>query len=518
MVTRSVKSSGLLRGVGLAGAVALSLSLLGGCAAPLLGFVKQTENKPADSTAEVAAEEAKSPSDQTPRGFRDDDVALASDAALSSSTATSSQIQTESIEIPTVPNPLGDGPVSIAQVFSYAREYHPQLRAKAQEIDLARAERLGAGLFANPQLVMDAMGPVDGDDNASLTTRVDFTVPIGGKRQRGMSAAAAAEERARLELAYDTDLVLLEVSDAAATVLYLQELAGLQQEISDINARFAKMQDERAAQNVITDVDRLLAETSAKEAEFERLSTEVTLEQARLLLAQAMGMTQPRPLVLSGVLETPRVPPAPLPEILAAARKVRPELRAGDWGIREQQRRVDLARAEGIPDITISPRYSEAFNDSDDAMGARFTSDLLLWNWNQGAIAEAMASTREARANRQLYESTTLGDVAQAYVSLAPLQRQLDYYDSQVAPAMGQAIAGIEKAFQVQAIDAAELSQQLTRLAKLRREHLEIRYAHQQTRMRLEILLRRPLASFAAEPIPAGVPAPAELPPDNLQP
>jgi cobalt-zinc-cadmium efflux system outer membrane protein len=501
-------------GAGRFGVMVVAIAPLLGCASTDWFHEKAAKNEPKSGASKQLAEPAAPISTPEKRrdGFRTDDVALASDHSEPASPSDATKIHTEPLEIPGIPDPLGSGPVSIAQVFAYARDYHPSLRAKAQEIDIARAEGLGASLFANPQLVMDAMGPVDGDDSPDLSTRIDFTVPIGHKRKRGMSAAAAAEERARLELAYETDLVLLEVSDAAATVLYLQELAALQQEISDINARFAKMQDERAARNVITDVDRLLADTSAKEAEFERLSAQVQLEQARLLLAQAMGMQEPRPVSLTGALETPSVPPTPLPTILAAARTVRPELRAGDWGIREQQRRTELARAEAIPDLTLSPRYSETFNDSNDSLGARFASDLLLWNWNQGAIAETMAGTRAARATRQLYESTTLGDIAQAYVSLAPLQRQLDYYDQQVAPAMAQAIAGIEKAFQAQAIDAAELSQQLTRLAKLRREHLELRYLHQQTRMRIEILLRRPLASFAAESIPAGQPLPIDAP------
>lgn len=493
----------------------IALCLLPGCAAPMILWpVGQSLSSAEESPSAADSTDRRQPTD----GDAPHDVAVVSDNVQMPTTDDAQRIQTAAVEVPQPVDPLGDGPVTIAQVFAYAREYHPQLRAKAQEIDLARAERLGASLFPNPQLVMDAMGAVDGDDTPSLTTRVDFTLPIGGKRQRGMSAAAAAEQRARFELAYETDLILLEVSDAVATVMYLQELAELQQEISDINQRFAKMQDERAARNVITDVDRLLAETSAREAEFERLNAQVQLDQARLLLAQAMGMIQPRPLHVVGRLETMPVPDAPLDAVLAAARSVRPELLAGDWEIREQARRADLARAEGIPDITLSPRYSETFNDSNDEMGARFTSDLLMWNWNQGAIAEALAGGRAARANRQLYEATTLGDVAQAYVSLAPLQRQLDYYEQQVAPGMAQAIAGIEHAFAVQAIDAAELSQQITRLAKLRRDYLDLRYQHQQTRMRIEILVRRPLASFAAETIPAGEPLPVELPTDVIAP
>lgn len=488
------------------------MSLAAGCATPLKELNWFRDDEPRAEKTVAAKKNDAPPAKKSPPGFGADDVALVSDIQDAGAAGDEKQIKTEDIKIAPADDQFGVRPVSVDQVFNYARLNHPTLKAKAQEIDLARAERIGAGLFANPQLVMDADGPVDGDNQPSLSTRIDFTLPIGHKRQRGMSAAAAAEERARMELAYETDLVLLEVSDALADVLYLQELATQQQEISDINARFSALQQDRAKQNVITDVDRLLAVTAAKEAEFDRLRTLSDLEQARLLLAQAMGMTNPRPLVLTDRLVTAPVPEVPLERIYAAAREIRPEFRAGNWGIREQQRRADLARAAAIPDLTLSPRYSETFNDGDDQMGARLASDLLLWNWNQGEIAEALAGTRQAEANLKLYESTTFGDMAQAYVRLAPLQRQLDYYDQQVEPAMGEAIASIEKAFDVQAIDAAELSQQLTRLAKLRRDHLELKYLHHQMRMRIEILLRRPISSLATEAIPAGRPLGAPLP------
>ncbi len=438
--------------------------------------------------------------------FRTDDVALVSDVVDDAvrSPSDETRIKTDEQPLDAVAASLGPGPVHLIEVLEHARRNHPQLRALAQKIDLARAERIGASLFANPQLVMDAEGPVDGDNAASLSTRIDFTLPIGHKRQRGMSAAAAAEQRARWELAYETDLVLLAVSDAAAKVLYLQELAEQQQNLSDLNARFSYMQNERAQRNVITDVDRLLADTSAKEAEFERLQSLTELEQSRLVMAQTMGMPDPRPLVLADRLDTQHVPPIPLEAVIAAAREVRPEFHAGNWGIREQQRRTELARAEAIPDLTLSPRYSESFDDPNDQVGGRFATGLMLWNFNQGEIAAGLAATRQARANLQLSEATTLGDVARAYVLLAPIQRQLEYYDQQVEPSMREAIASIEKAFEVQAIDAAELSQQLTRLAKLRRAHLELRYLHHQTRMHLEILLRRPIASLASEEIAPG--------------
>lgn len=494
---------------GLVGVVALALSLTG-CATQLLGVTSIMSKEPPSRTDGPQAKKQPETTAEGPnKGPRADDIALASDDDAPSA-SDEMRIQIDEPVLASVPDTLGDGPVSLLRVLDYARANHPTLRVKAQEIDLARAERVGASLVANPQLVMDADGPVDGDNPTSLSTRIDFTIPMGDKRQRAMSAASAAEERARQELAYETDLVLLEVSDAATTVLYLQELAEQQQQLSDLNARFAKMQDERAARNVITDVDRLLADTSAKEAEFERLRTLADLEQARLALAQAMGMREPRSIALSDHLQATPSPPIPLQRLFAEVRRVRPEFRAGDWGIREQQRRVTAARAMALPDIRISPRYRESFDDPDDQMGGRFATDLMLWNWNQGEIAEALAGTRQAQANLQVYENTTFGEVAQRYVLLAPLERQLAYYDQQVEPAMQEAIASIEKAFAVQAIDAAELAQQLTRLAKLRREHLELRYLHQQNRMRLEILLRRPLASFAAEPIPPGTPLPIE--------
>ena len=94
------------------------------------------------------------------------------------------------------------------------------------------------GLLPNPQLVMDTESPVERNGATTLTSRVTFTLPTGGKRRWRMAAAEAAVARSQAAQARETELILAEAADAAIEVLYLQELAVLQGELSHLAARW----------------------------------------------------------------------------------------------------------------------------------------------------------------------------------------------------------------------------------------------------------------------------------------
>src|SRR5688500_8599570 len=73
---------------------------------------------------------------------------------------------------------------SVEQTLAYTLDNHPRLRARTQEVEVARADLITAGLIPNPQLVIDAEAPINESGPVDLSGRLMFTFLTGGKRER----------------------------------------------------------------------------------------------------------------------------------------------------------------------------------------------------------------------------------------------------------------------------------------------------------------------------------------------
>lgn len=401
-----------------------------------------------------------------------------------------------------------DQGLTVPQVLQHALECHPLLRAREHEVEVARARLITAGLLPNPRLVMDTESPVHESDPTDLTTRVEFTIPFGGKLRRRKAVARAGIQRAQLALGLETEQVLLEAGDAAVEVLYLQELLAQQEQLSDLADREASVLQSRFEAMAVSIADKVRADLTAADCALARLDTAAKLEVARLTLSRAMGLPTPGPVRMKGRLAADPIVCMPLETVLATAREVRPELADARVAVTESRRQVALARAEACPDVVMGPRYQDPLGVDDDQIGVRFNMDLPLFDRNQGSISERAAEVRASHAMLAATEITSLGDVASAYQELLALQSLLDYYDRDVLPLDARAESMIRDYLTTQALSEDQALDLLQRLIRTRINHLQLRYRFAQLRIRLELFLGCPLAELPAEPemIPAGPP------------
>lgn len=393
--------------------------------------------------------------------------------------------------------------MTLDEVFQHALRCHPRLRVRQQEVEIARAKLITAGLLPNPQWTVDVEGAVESPDPTQMTNRVMFTVPMAGKRRRAQAAATAGIQRARCTLSAETELVLLEAADAALEVLYLQELAVLDNELSDLAARVADVQRSRFELQQITFAARTEAETDAADAGMRRLAAATKLETSRLRLSQAIGLLPPQPVTVSGQLTAEPVPAVPIETVLAAAQRARPELAVARASVMESQQQHALARAKAFPDIAVGPRYNQNLAPDDDGFrhdraGARIQAAVPLFDRNQGGIAETAAQTRANCALLDVAELTTLSGVASAYQELLRLRGQLEYYEKQVVPLAENTQKAIRDALETRSLEVFQLSDLQQKFARMKNNYLDLRYRYNLLEVRLELFLGRPLSDLGS--------------------
>lgn len=390
--------------------------------------------------------------------------------------------------------------LTLDEALEYARSHHPLLVARAHEVAAAKGALAGAGVLPNPELTMDTDVPVNEGQGADFRMRLMFTLPTAGKRRLREAVAAAGVARARWALKSETERVLLAANDVGLEVLYLQELARLQGELSALAARRAEIERSRFEARTATYADAMEAEMDAARLALEHKTALAQLRAARWNLGQAIGLSPPQPVHLVGELAFEPFEAVPLEQVLAQARASRPELPEARAALSESCRELALARAEGKPDIGIGPRYEDHLGDGNDSAGARLDIELPLFDRNQGAIGERAGLARAAGALVKVAELSTLGDVAREYVRLLSLQSWLDHYQSQVMPIVARTQAALAEEEARRALPADQASDILRAVIRLRLDELRLRYEYNLARRRLEIFLGQGLEDLGLLP------------------
>jgi len=320
-----------------------------------------------------------------------------------------------------------------------------------------------------------------------------------------------------MALSRETKTILTEAADAAIEVLYLQELASLYDQLAGLAGQVVVIQKERFKIAAVPYRSVVLTELSANNLELARRDTAAKLNQSKVRLTRAMGMSEATPPPMNGQLNMESVVFAPMPAVLAQAVQKSPQLAQSQAAIDESCGQHALEKWKAVPDLSLGPRVSGNLSDpSNERIGVRAVIDVPIFNRNQGRIAETAADIQTNRAKYDLLKVATLNDVASMYVELQDVQSKAEYYKSQIQPLIARTETALHEAFADRAVTAFELTDLLESLARMRLNDLELRHEHHRLRTRLEILLECPISSLGgAEPVRLPAAEPIPVPQDN---
>lgn len=375
-------------------------------------------------------------------------------------------------------------PMTIDELMQYALNHHPLLRVYQQDIEIAKARLVGAGVRPNPDFVLDSDHNVD-DDTFDWSFRIDIPILTAGKLWRREQLAAAGVVRARLVLNRDTKALLSRIGGAAVDVLYYKQLAQLYQRLGQLTSKAAAWQKLRVDKKDDRPLDGFVLQADAAEIKRERLKALRRLKAAQMILARAIGVADPRPVEVEGRLVEEWLPDISLEAVLDEVRFTGPELAEQHAAVEESRARERLEYANRIPDMEIGPRFSRRFTGRQGSEGLRIRIPWVISDRNLGPILESEAARLRAEAMLDAVNVETLGSVAVAYAELAPLRTQLEDYTKNVKPLLDQTEQDVNKAIDEKTVVPSDLNAPIRRLVRLRLDHLQARYRYAQLHMRL---------------------------------
>ena len=306
------------------------------------------------------------------------------------------------------------------------------LRAKFQEIPMAEADVLTAGLRANPLLFADGQLVPYGSYTAQRPggqTQYDLNITLpmdlNHKRRyrrefarRAMNVVEAQYQDA-VRLTIDQLYILfVDVLAARETVRYAQaSIQGLDQLLNLTEARL------RQGEATQADVNRIRIQRDS--ARIGLAEAEATLEASRRGLAPLLNLSpvEAESIQLRGTILDRLPPPPPVDELIRLALAARPDFRALQLGTKAADAGLRLARAERFQDVyvlyqpfTLQNNRNQpisAGNSTSWALG--LTVPLPIFDRNQGNIRRAGVNVGQARIQVDRQAQVVATEVRTAY-------------------------------------------------------------------------------------------------------
>jgi cobalt-zinc-cadmium efflux system outer membrane protein len=365
-------------------------------------------------------------------------------------------------------------PLDLERALELAERHHPGLEAARQRRLAAAGRTVQDGAWANPELgaAMEA-APFEGRTTRDAEYIVGITqpLPIGGRVGAAAREARAAEVRLGHELEAFRLEVRRNVRSEVIGVLFADRLAGARRELleaAEAGVRVARARLE-GGDAVRDDVTR--AELEREEATLALLQAEALSREARLRLAEAMGLPERVPGGVRGDLEESLEIPA-LESLLEGLER-HPDLLAARAGVLEGEARLRLAEAERIPDVSVQVAYHRFESTSTDAFDVGFGLPLPIFDRNRGKIAESRALIEEARAREDSQRLSLETRARRARARAAEALLKAARYREEILPRARAVLESMEARHRAGDVSLVELLPVRRDAARLGVEHLE---------------------------------------------
>ncbi len=376
---------------------------------------------------------------------------------------------------------------SAGELVKQALAANVELAAARLEIDRARARLQQAGLLPNPSLEFEQQRGVFNSPGERVTSlSVSVPVELGGKRARRLDLAQAELELAQAEVAERERRLAAEVRAAYGEALAAQRELNLTTGLNLLDTQTAEVVEARVSVGdaaplevklLRVELDRLLARRALVEGRY----------QAALLKLKALaGMSLEEKLSLREDLAQPASsePPATTEAAVEIALRTRADVRMARLQEEAAQAGLKLARAQAVPDLTVSARYGQDQNsfdetpigfltDRDKFFAVSVSIPLPLFNRNQGTKAEAAVTIGQTQRRREFVEAVVRAEVGSALARYRAAQAALNTFEQGVLLRSEENIRTLRAAYDIGAFRITELITEQRRLLDAQREYTE---------------------------------------------
>ena len=318
-------------------------------------------------------------------------------------------------------------PVTVQQAVSEAMDKNLNVLAEKYSVPIAEARIITAKLRPNPVLTvegdhLDLLGTGYNQENNAgppeYSLRTDFVFERGAKRQRRIDVAQAAVSTAQLQFLNTVRSVVLDVQSAFVELLQAKADLALAEQTLEAFHQTVQINTSRVRSGDLAEVE--LIRTQVAELQFEN-----TVAQAQLKVETGRSKLQ----VLLGRRKTDKVPDAAgefrrdelavsVDVLRQRAFASRPDYLALQRDAARSEAELRLQLAQGKVDYVIGTEYrrQQGLAGTGNSLGIFFSSNLPVFNRNQGEIERARQERSQAEARIRAIQATIENEVETAWL------------------------------------------------------------------------------------------------------
>lgn len=361
-------------------------------------------------------------------------------------------------------------PVTEQQVLQIFLNKNLPLLAGQAQIEMAKAELLTAQQFTNPTVSLTVSGIGDQknwdggksywdrpyNNNIALTQLIE----TAGKRQLRIQGAELGLQAQQL-LFED----LLRALKRDVLIVYYQVVKD--QLVVQLSNEILEKLNETSRANFLRLKAGDISETEYNRIEVAVLKAKTDADQSRLALVQSrqqlaeLLVYEIHPEVLNVTNQFPqhaRPDFSKTADWVANALNQRSDVQAADLQVNRQQKQVELAQKQVIPDVELGV---QAVHDpsaaSRDSVGLGISVSLPLWHQYQGEVAQARADKRLSELALLQLKQQIKTQVLQSLAQYEQKERVLQRYNQELIGRATQIRASSLIAYQQGAISLLEL-------------------------------------------------------------
>ena len=337
------------------------------------------------------------------------------------------------------------------------------LLAARQRLAIAEGRLVQAGLRPNPTLESEYGSPrfLGGEAEQDISIGLSQTFELGGKRSRRIAVAELELNQTRAEVLALERRLSVEVRTAYAEALAAARQLDVLERLIAADEEVVRAVEARLKEGDVAPLDVNLTKVEADRLRIQAIQAKKEIE---------IQLLQIRTLIGADITESLRIAPQPerpprldlgLNELTEIALKERADLQAAKIGERLGGARVDLARANAVPNIAGKIRYSRnkqiidfppvlrvaPFPQTDSSLTFGVAVDLPFFNRNQGEIAAATGEKVQAVRQQEFLEATVKRDVAIALLKYRAAAEALVVYSTQILPRAEANLQSVRSAY-----------------------------------------------------------------------
>jgi cobalt-zinc-cadmium efflux system outer membrane protein len=301
--------------------------------------------------------------------------------------------------------------ISLDRLVQDVVAQNPERQFYQQQIATAGAEREAAGRWVDPEAVVEfgqrqASDPVSGallGDGATYAISVVQPIEFGGRIALRRAIAEQQIDLARMGLQQFDATLVARVRALGYGLFAANEKAAVARTVAGRMRTLARVIVSRDPAGPAPRLDAAALQAAAIGAERASAAADAEANTILFELNQLRGAPfAGRLRIVRPDMSLPDLPPAAA--LAANANANNFELRALRAQFAQQGLRVDLAKKQRLPKVSVGPYYDHARSDIRETnFGLRLSTSLPMWNREAGEVAAEQG--RQAQANAALVQA-----------------------------------------------------------------------------------------------------------------